>query len=163
VIIIKSKILVVYYSRTGTTKKVAEELSKKLKADSKELIDLKNRKGAVGYILAGSDATLKKKTKLKKTRKDPGKYECIIIGTPVWAWSMTPAVRTYILKNKKKLKASKVAFFCTMSGMAGKTLKEMEAVSGTQAFATTEIATREVLNKKYSKKLNAFAALIKKH
>ena len=40
----KNKILVVYYSKTGNTKKIGEELAKKLNADVEEVIDLKNRR-----------------------------------------------------------------------------------------------------------------------
>lgn len=40
------KILIVFYSRTGTTRKVAHELQKSLKADIEELFD-KNRSGPI--------------------------------------------------------------------------------------------------------------------
>jgi flavodoxin len=39
------KILVVYYSRTGVTKKLAENIAKELHADGEELVDIKKRKG----------------------------------------------------------------------------------------------------------------------
>jgi len=62
------KTLVVYYSRTGTTKTVGKAIAKELKADSDEIIDLKNRLGPVNYIIAGKDATLRKLTKIKVKR-----------------------------------------------------------------------------------------------
>ena len=38
-----SKVLVVYYSRTGATRRLAEALAKALQADIEPIIDRKNR------------------------------------------------------------------------------------------------------------------------
>ena len=51
------KTLVAYYSRTGTTKKVGEAIAKALKADIDEIIDLKKRSGAIGWVVSGKDAS----------------------------------------------------------------------------------------------------------
>ena len=53
------KTLVVFYSRTGTTKKVGENIAKILKCDSEEIFDTKDRMGVVGYMQAGKDAMFK--------------------------------------------------------------------------------------------------------
>lgn len=47
--------LVVFYSRTGNTKKVAEALARELKCDTDEILETKSRKGILGYIFAGRD------------------------------------------------------------------------------------------------------------
>ncbi len=44
--------LVVHYSRTGTTKKVAEKLAFLLKCVSEEIHDTTNRKGKLGWLRA---------------------------------------------------------------------------------------------------------------
>lgn len=58
------KTLVVFYSRTGNTKKMAKILAKELHADIDEIVDLKNRKGILGYIFSGRDAMKQLKTKI---------------------------------------------------------------------------------------------------
>ena len=60
------KTLVVYYSRTGFTKLVAEMIADKLGADCKEIIDKTDRKGVLGYLKAARDAMQKKKTKIAR-------------------------------------------------------------------------------------------------
>ena len=116
------KTLIVFYSITGTTRKVAHEIQKLLKADEEELID-KNRSGPVGYLQAGKEATLEKLTEIKPIQKDPKKYDLVIIGTPIWAYNMCSAIRTYL--TEKKLK--KVAFFCTMDNSGDdRTFKKMQ-------------------------------------
>jgi flavodoxin len=89
------KKLVVFYSRTGTTKKIAQEIARKINADIEEIADLKNRKGILNWILAGRDGMKGSLTKVNYS-KDPGKYDLIIAGTPVWV-NMVPAIRTYLL------------------------------------------------------------------
>ena len=47
------KKLVVYYSRTGNTKVVAEKIANQLNADISEIIDRKNRKGRLVFLTGG--------------------------------------------------------------------------------------------------------------
>ncbi|MGD6810071.1 MAG: flavodoxin family protein [Candidatus Bathyarchaeia archaeon] len=108
------KILVVYYSRTGKTRFVAETIASQLGADLEEIVDLKNRQGKLGWILAGKDASRKSLTEIASLTKAPAAYDLIVIGTPIWAWSPTPAVRTYIKQNS--LSGKMVALFYTSDG-----------------------------------------------
>lgn len=106
------KALVVYYSRDGNTKFVANEVAKSLKADVEALTDKKNRKGVFGYIMGGWDALLGRETEIGELKYGPEKYDLVIVGTPVWAHSVAPAVRTYL----NELSGKKAAFFCTYGG-----------------------------------------------
>jgi len=56
--------LVVYYSRRGNTRFVAEKISQEIGADIEEIIDKKKRKGLLGFILSGYDATRGRVTKI---------------------------------------------------------------------------------------------------
>jgi flavodoxin len=106
--------LVVYYSRTGNAKFVAEKVASELKADTEQVVDLKNRLGWFGFLIAGYDATRNKETKIEKTQKLPKDYDLIVVGTPVWNSRLTPAIRTYLKKND--LSEMKVAIFSTNEG-----------------------------------------------
>lgn len=152
------KTLVVYYSRTGTTKKVAEEIARQLNADIEEIIDLKNRKGAIGWVISGKDATLKKLTKIKELKKDPKDYDIVVIGTPVWALSIAPAVRMYL----KKAKIKKVALFSTYGGSKGNVFAEMEKLlPGTKVLGHIGISASDIKNKDYIKKIKEFVSRVK--
>ena len=56
----EKKILIAYYSRSGTTKTVAEFLQEKLSCDLEEIISTKERSGVVGFFICGREATKKK-------------------------------------------------------------------------------------------------------
>jgi flavodoxin len=119
------KILVVYYSYTGNTKKIAEALTEKLEAKIDEIKDLKERsRKIVGWLIAGKDSLSRKPAEIKYKEK-PEEYDLVIVGTPVWMWTMTPAVKKYLSDNKFR----RVAFFCTHGGNAGKTFEDMEFLS----------------------------------
>lgn len=152
--------LVVYYSRGGNTRKVAEELSKELKCDIEEIQDTVNRSGPIGWLNSGRQASTKALTKLQPIKNDPAKYDLVIIGTPVWAAHVSTPVRTYITDNKDKLK--KVAFLVT-EGSRGDdtTVKDMEEISGKKAAGTLVVKVAEIKKGEYADKVKKFADSIK--
>lgn len=105
------KPLVVFYSRTGTTKKVASVISDNLNGTLEEIVDTVDRSGISGYAAAREDALLKRNTVIKEIHNDPALFDLIVIGTPVWLHTVSNPIRTYISQNKDKFKT--VAFFCT--------------------------------------------------
>jgi flavodoxin len=110
------KSLILYYTRTGETKYVAEILAKEIETDVdiEKVIDTKKRKGALGYISAGKDAMTKKVGDISPIKSNIDDYDRIFIGQPVWGWTMVPAIRG--LLDKYKIKNKNVVLFCTMGG-----------------------------------------------
>jgi len=147
--------LVVFYSRTGNTKKIAQDISNELNFDLEEIFDTKKRSGIIGLIRAGWDAFKGNLTEIKEVEKDPEGYDLVIIGTPNWAKSMTPAIRTYIKQEKEKL--GRTAFFCTEGGKGGEKLFEnLAEFSETEPISTLEILKKEIKKETYQEKLQKF-------
>lgn len=149
------KTLVVYFSRTGTTKKVAEKIASEIGADIEEIKEEKPRKGFLGYMRSGREATLKSKPKIDDPLKKPKEYDLVIIGTPVWSWGVSSPVRSYINLVKDDLKG--VAFFCTMGGSGGKNaFKHMEDAASMVPKFTLELKQKEVMDESYLPKVKQF-------
>ena len=149
------KALVVFYSRTGATKQVAEALAESLNCDSEELIDTKKRGGPLGFLSAGKDAKAKKLTKLKDIKRDPALYDLVILGTPIWTGTLSSAARTYIANNKSKFK--RVAFFCTHGGGESQQLfAEMEALCERRPVSILALQEKEVKTGTYQGKIRQF-------
>ena len=150
------KILVIYYSRTGNTKKVSEDIAKSLGADIEGITDLRKRSGFWGYMKAARDAMKKKTTEIGETVKNPAEYDLVIAGTPIWAGKMAPAVRTYLMKFSVSIKSA--AFFTTAGGSSPeKTLAGMKEIIGKDPVATASFAGKELKDEKiYNGKLTAF-------
>jgi len=154
------KILVAFYSKTGNTRRAGEDIAKGLNADIDEIIDLKDRKGIVGWLISGRDEMKGYQTEIR-TNLDPSQYDVVIVGTPVWAWGSTPAARAYVAKFKDKFK--KVAVFST----SGSTPPEkprlvLETILDKKVVAYTGWTAEEIKNKKtYQEKLGSFIKKLK--
>ncbi len=165
------KALVVYYSRTGITGKVGEKIAKMLKADVDVIASIKCRKGVIGYLISGKEAMQKSLTDIEDYKIDPSKYDLVVIGGPVWGWTMSSPVRTYLTRIKAKLAKKKLAFFCTQGGSGAETkFKHMEELIGKKPIAKLAFTTSEVLaaekkketNKMVEKKVKEFVRKLKK-
>ena len=155
------KTLILFYSRTGITKKIAENLTNYLGADIEEVFDTVNRSGVFGYMRAGKDAISKKLTIIKPLIHNLSDYDLIIIGTPVWVGLMATPIRTIITEQKDKIK--QVALFCTQGATNTQgALADMTKLLEKQIVATLEISTKEVVNNNFTEKLNKFVSEINK-
>lgn len=115
--------LVLYYSYSGNTKAIAEIIASELHADIERLVPVKEMEsqGFSKFIWGGSKVFMKKKPLLKQLDTDPMSYDEIFIGTPVWAWTYSPAIRT--LLEDDYFSGKKVYLFCTHEHILGKTLE----------------------------------------
>jgi len=77
------KTLIVYHTRTGNAKFIAETIAAELGADIEEVIDLKSRQGKLGWLSAGRDAMREKEAEISQTKRTPTDYDLIIIGQPI--------------------------------------------------------------------------------
>jgi multimeric flavodoxin WrbA len=93
------KSVIIYYSYTGNTKKIASILSEYLRekgeVQSIELRDL-NENGR--FFSQAAKAFKHKRAEIEPVNFDLKSYHVICIGTPVWAFAPTPAINTYLDK-----------------------------------------------------------------
>lgn len=149
--------LVAFYSRTGNTRKLAHAIAEELDCDIEEIVDTKDRNGALGYMLAGKDASFKIPAPIKDAQKDPALYDIVLIGTPVWAWTVSAPVRAYLLQNKDKFR--QVAFFCTHSGSESKAFIEMESLCGKKPAGALGINEKDLESGAYVQNVKEFLKL----
>lgn len=136
------KALVVYYSRSGNTKAVAQLIAGAASGELEELVEIgENRKGILGYIRAGSAGMRKKTSEIEAPSKLAADYDLVFVGSPVWGWNLAPAVRSYL--SQTAFGTTPVAFFCTMTSSGQeKTFASMrEAAAG--ANVVGEMAVQE--------------------
>jgi len=147
--------LVVYYSRTGTTRTVAEKVGQALGATVEELIDTKNRKGPVGLLAAGKDALTRKAVPIDPMTNDPADFDLVIVGTPVWGGTMSSAVRTFLAEHGGQIR--RAAVFCTtrVSGI-DHTLDAMAEMCGGEVVARVGLREKAVKKDRCGEALDAF-------
>lgn len=155
------KTLIVYYSKTGTTAKVAKDLASSIGADIEEIIDKKNRNGIWGSLSAGIDGANKKLTEIESLKNDPSDYDMVILGSPIWGENMVPAIRTYISENKDSFR--QVGLFITSGGTeVEKITPSFEEASGKIIKVSVGLMSTEIKNTKiYQDKIEKFIERIK--
>jgi len=107
------KIGLVYYSRTGNTRRVAKILEEKLKEKNAEvdLIEIEHVKRP-GFFTAGRSSSKQLELPIKNTDFDMGKYDVILAGSPTWAGRPSPFI-TNFMNKAEKIKGKKIAIFGT--------------------------------------------------
>ena len=121
-----SKTLVLFYSYEGSTRRIAHFIADNVRADLEEIKPVKEIKSKRGtYVWGGSQVVMKTRPKLKPLKVDLDEYETIILGTPVWAFTFAPPIRSLLqggyLKNKN------IGFYYCHEGGADKMEKRAKA------------------------------------
>ena len=156
-----SRILVVSYSWTGTTRKVAESLAAALRCDSEAIIEVRSRSGMLGYLRSLLEARRQVPSRIAAAGKDPSRYDLVVVGTPVWAWSLSSPVRAYLLANKPGLPA--VAFFCTLGGAGSdRTFSQMQELAGKRPVGCLAVTARDVASAAYQPQVATFAEALQR-
>ena len=149
-----NRTLIVYHSRTGHTKRVAQALARRLDADLDEIRIVQPLAGIAGYAMCAIEAIAGLAPALRPMHRNPAAYELVLVGTPVWFWSLASPVRSWLERNPPK---HRVAFFCTMGGSgAGRVFATMAELAGRAPVATLALLEKE-LDRPFEDKLDAFA------
>jgi flavodoxin len=137
-----SKTLVVYYSYEGSTRLIAQTIAAALEADIMEVKPTKdiNAEGFMKYVWGGRQVVLRTRPSLEAFEKNPVDYERIIIGTPVWSFTYTPAIRSFF--SQVDLRKKNIGVFCCHEGTKGNTLTNMKR----KLSANTIIGENDFLN-----------------
>ena len=123
------KALIVYYSMSGNVKQTAEAIAAETGADLLALYPVKAYpdKGAKKYLWGGKCALMGDKPRLKPYIFSADRYDTVIFGSPVWASSFTPPLRTFIEENRAALAGKRLAaFVCYMGSGDQKALKKLK-------------------------------------
>lgn len=139
------KTLVVYYSRSNVTRKIAEMIREKLDCDIEEITDAGKYGGKIGYMKGGFDATTGKTTKINEITKNPSDYDLVIVGTPIWASNMATPVYSYLIKYSDQI--NDIAPFCTcISGGYEKTLEKIKEITKKQPKSEMYLTRKDIKN-----------------
>ena len=141
------KSLVVYYSRSNITKRLAQDIASQIDCDIEEIKSKVNYNGKLGYARGIKDGASGKIVELESQKYDPQDYEMVYVGAPVWASKAANPAISYLKQNEGKF--NNVKFFLT-AGSSGfdSGFKQMEETS-VKPLKTLALTTKEVKNKDY--------------
>lgn len=118
--------LLVYFSYTGNTKIIAKYIFDKLNCDVLELHPKdkysENYQEVVDEYQNNENG--KRICELMPYSVDLNKYDTLIIGSPVWWYTITPVIRTFLKQHSLECKT--IIPFATNAGWLGRTFKEIK-------------------------------------
>lgn len=158
------KTIIVYYSLDGSTRKVAETIASEINADTLELKPVReiNRKTMFLKMMdGGRQATFNVCPKLQEYSFKLSDYDRVIIGTPIWAGKIAPAIRTFLRDNELNYKVSAV-FTLSGSGNNEKCLKALKKLCPSILNDANLLDTNDEKNEEINdKRIKNFVSRIK--
>jgi flavodoxin len=138
-----TKTLVVFHSRTGYTRRVANAIARRLDAEVEEVRIVQRLGGWLGYAMCAFEAMMGLTPALRPGRRSLAGIDLIVIGTPVWFWNLSSPMRSWLTSHS--LKGRRFAFFCTMGGSGARgVLATMQQLAGGEPVATLALTDADV-------------------
>lgn len=117
------KAIVLYSTRNGHSKVIAEKIAALLKTNAVEIIDAENRKGVIAFIKAGFQASTNKASPIKEPNINLKEFDTVILVQPIWASSVLPPLRTWLRNHKSELTDKRLALFTSSLGSSYEIIK----------------------------------------
>lgn len=86
---------VLFFTRTGNSKRIAEKIAKAFNSDPIEITDDKNWTGIFGFIRGGFYSATNRSVNIK-VNGDTLDTDQYIVVTPIWAGVPTPAIKMFL-------------------------------------------------------------------
>lgn len=121
-----NKKLIVYFSYTGNTRKIANMIKDKLNCDILELKPVEPYSSDYQKVV-DEEQNFEGSNHLRKYQDinvNLNDYDTIILGTPVWWYRETPIIRTFLKENDLSNKT--IIPYATNAGWLGRTFTEIK-------------------------------------
>jgi flavodoxin len=137
------KTLIVFYSRTGNTRAVAQAVALGMGAEMMEIGDADGQTSAHALRKPGERASVASEPSGEQRTVDPAAYDLVIVGTPIRNLTLSPPVRAWLADHGRTLQ--RVACFCTMAGLGSeRAFHGMERLCGRKPLATMAVIDSDV-------------------
>ncbi len=137
------KALVVYFSRTGQTTRIAREIARRCDAHLDAI--LPQHQGASWFAdwrYHWQALTLAEPPILRPTR-NPANYDLVVVGVPVSRTGLAPPVRSYVRQYGPRIQ--QLALFCAEGqGIDARGFSELTTLYGKKPVATFGVASKHL-------------------
>lgn len=120
------KTLIVYYSYSGNTKRIAEMIQSKIGGDTARIETVSPYEGDYNSVVEQGKKEVNSgfAPEIKPMNINMSDYDTIVLGTPVWWYTYAPAVKTFL--NENDFSGKTVYSFATNGGWIGHTFKDIQ-------------------------------------
>jgi flavodoxin len=115
-----TKVLIIYYSLTGNTKSIAENIRGKTGGHVFEIETVRTYPTEYSALIEEAKRELQtgELPALKKNPPDMSSYDLLLVGSPVWWYTVSTPVMNFL--RLADFAGKRIAAFCTHEGGVGK-------------------------------------------
>ena len=110
------KTMIVYVTRTGNCKAIAEKVATFCDGMVVEIVDQVDRSGKIGFIKAGASSARGEASPISYPSINFDDFDNVILVQPMWALSICPPMRTWLNENKDAIKDKKIGMIVSCFG-----------------------------------------------
>ncbi|MDM0116353.1 flavodoxin [Variovorax sp. J22R133] len=154
-----SKVLVVVYSHTGTSRQLAALLCRQQGWTLAEIVEERPRRGIVGYGQCLIDSVLRRRPAIRYSGPPPHEYDAVVLVSPIWAFQIASPMRSFIMHRPDRL--PDVAVISVMGASSAlNALHEVSQMIGRTPILHAAFTQREVEDGSCAQRLQSFGAAI---
>jgi hypothetical protein len=154
-----SKVLVVVYSYTSTSRRVARLLSQQQGWQLGEITEVRPRSGVLGALRCLLDSLLRRCPEIRYDGPLPRQFDAVVLVSPIWAQRLAGPMRSFVARRRDHLPDVAVVSVMGDRG-APKAVAEIGRIIGRAPFLSTAFTTREVDDLGFAVRLQALGTAL---
>ena len=154
-----SKVLVVFYSLTGTSRNVAKLLCAQQDWHMAEVTEAHGRAGGWGNLRCVLESLFRLRPPVRYSGPAPEDFDSVVLVSPIWLMRLAGPMRSFVVTYRKRL--PQVAVVSVMGGSGGPNAPaEIARLLGRAPALSTTFTAREVNDGSCAARLQAFGAAL---
>ncbi|MDQ3058569.1 MAG: flavodoxin [Pseudomonadota bacterium] len=155
-----SEILVINYSNTGTSRRLAQLLCRQQGWPMAEISEVEPRRGLPGRVRCLLDSGLRRHPLICYTGPPPNEYDAVVLVAPVWSSRLAGPVRSFVKLMCEHL-PDLALISVTQSWGAQEVIAELSSLMGCFPVLSTSFTPQEVNDGSCAARLQAFGKAIR--
>lgn len=155
--------MIVYYSRTGTVRQVAEALAEQLGWPVAEVADETSRAGFGGDLRCVLDIVLHRAARYRFSGPDPADCNHVVVLAPVWLGRLATPMRSFLADYAATLShVEHLSAICVMAARGGyRAMAEVNQLTGKIPTPALVLLQRDVLSGTATLDIDYFAQTLR--
>lgn len=154
-----SKVLIVFYSYTGTARRAAQLLAASQGWETGEVFDARKREGTWGTWRCIFDSLLRRSPPIAYTGPNPRAYDAVVLVAPIWVYRLAGPMRAFVKSRSDVLRH--VAMVTVMGGTgAPNAVAEVTRLIGHPPMLDVAFKAAEVDSGELTARLQAFGKAV---
>ncbi|SDD82299.1 Flavodoxin [Cupriavidus sp. YR651] len=147
--------VIVYYSRTGTTRQVAEDLASRTGWPLAEIQDVRSRAGLSGDLRCVLDNLFRRRPAYRYNGQSLATCKSVVVLAPVWVGHVAAPLRSFL--HDQAPFQGRLAAVCVMAARGGfNAAEEIAQASGKLPQPTLVVLQRDVASGAAAQELSGF-------